>query len=185
MVEAAHKLLSEADAVISYNGDGFDFPHLNREFLAAGLTPPAPYASIDLLKTVRKQFRHASNKLDWIAQQLGVGKKTPHSGFQLWLDCLRGDPKAWKLMEKYNRQDVKVTLGVYKKILPWITTHPSVPMFEGRREGCPNCGGFKATRQGVAYTPATAYQRWKCSNPKCGRWYRTSQKADTAEARGL
>lgn len=185
MVNAAWKLLNEADAVITYNGDRFDIPHLNREFLLAGLTPPAPYASIDLLKTVRKQFKNASNKLDWVAQQLGVGAKTIHTGFQLWLDCMKGDPKAWALMEKYNRQDVKVTIGVYKKILPWITTHPSVPMYAGQREGCPNCGSLKHTKEGFTYTASSKFQRFHCSNPKCGRWWRGTARLDTPSARGL
>src|SRR5690242_14089214 len=37
MVEAAWKLLNEADAVISYNGKKFDAKHLNSEFKLLGL----------------------------------------------------------------------------------------------------------------------------------------------------
>ena len=33
MVKAAHKLLNEADAVVTYNGDKFDIPKMNGEFL--------------------------------------------------------------------------------------------------------------------------------------------------------
>jgi uncharacterized protein len=185
MVQAAWDLLNEADAVITYNGNSFDIPHLNREFLLAGLTPPAPYASIDLYRTVRKQFKNASNKLDWVAQQLGVGSKVRHSGFQLWLDCLKGDPKAWEDMKRYNIGDIKITLAVYKKILPWIVAHPSVPMFEGHREGCPNCGSMKAAKEGYSYTASSKFQRFRCTNPKCGKWYRGSTRLSTPEARGL
>lgn len=183
MVNAAWKLLDEADALITYNGDRFDIPHLNREFILAGLTPPSPYASIDLLKTVRKQFKNASNKLDWVAQMLGVGAKVKHAGFQLWLDCLRNDPKAWADMKRYNIGDIRVTLGVYKKILPWITTHPHVPMYEGRREGCPNCGGMKVTKEGRALTQSSVFQRYRCT--ACGKYYRGSTRLASPEARGL
>src|SRR5690606_29962163 len=50
MIEQAHIMLDHADAVIHFNGARFDIPHLNREFVEAGLTPPSPYAQIDLLK---------------------------------------------------------------------------------------------------------------------------------------
>ena len=183
MVQAAHDLLSEADALCTYNGDRFDIPHLNREFLHAGLKPPAPYASIDLLKTMRKRFKHASNKLDWVSQQLGVGGKTKHPGFQLWLDCMDDDPKAWKTMERYNRNDVVIMKKCYRKALPWIQPHPSVPMLDGFREGCPNCGSMKAERRGFTYTASSKFQRFQCLN--CGKWYRGATRLDTTSARAL
>ena len=35
MVTNTHNLITEADAVVTYNGSAFDIPHLNREFLLA------------------------------------------------------------------------------------------------------------------------------------------------------
>ena len=183
MVNAAYKLLDEADAVITYNGDGFDIPHMNREFLEAGLTPPSPYSSIDLLKTVRKQFRNASNKLDWIVQHLGIGAKTTHSGFQLWLDCLRGDAKAWALMKRYNIQDVRVTGKLYKRLLPWIQPHPNVALHDGFTSGCGNCGSFKFTREGTAKTTMGVFQRYRCKN--CGKYCRGNTRILGATKVGL
>jgi len=183
MVQAAYELLNEADAVITYNGDGFDIPHLNREFLEAGLTPPSPYASIDLLKTVRKQFRSASNKLDWIVQKLGLGRKTPHTGYQLWVDCLKGDPKAWALMKRYNKQDVVVTEKLYKRILPWITSHPNVGLRNGHTSACGNCGSFKAVKDGRAYTAMGVFQKLQCKN--CGKYRRGNARLFGADSVGL
>ena len=80
---AAHDLLSEADVVVHYNGDKFDLPHLNREFVESGLGPPAPYASIDLLKTVKRKFRFPSNKLDYVVQKLRLGAKVSTGGYDL------------------------------------------------------------------------------------------------------
>jgi uncharacterized protein len=183
MVHAAHRLLNEADAVITYNGDGFDIPHLNREFLELGLTPPSPYASIDLLKTVRKQFRNASNKLDWIVQHLGIGAKTSHTGFQLWLDCMRGDAKAWELMKRYNMQDVRVTGKLYKRILPWITAHPNVSLRDGHTSGCPNCGSFKAIKDGHAYTAMGKFPKYQCK--ECGKYYRVNARTTGSTVIGV
>ena len=57
MLAGVHGLLEEADAVVHYNGTKFDMPTLNKEFLVHKMTPPPPIKQIDLLKTVRSQFR--------------------------------------------------------------------------------------------------------------------------------
>jgi uncharacterized protein YprB with RNaseH-like and TPR domain len=71
MLKGIHALLDMADAVVTYNGNKFDIPVLHKEFLLCGFNPPSPSKSIDLLRTVRRNFRFASNKLDHISQQLG------------------------------------------------------------------------------------------------------------------
>ena len=78
MLKSVHKLMDEADAIIHYNGSRFDIPTLNKEFLIAGMPPPSPAKQIDLLSVARKQFRFVSNKLDYVSQALGLGKKTEH-----------------------------------------------------------------------------------------------------------
>jgi len=67
----AHEYLDEADAVLSFNGQSFDMPILNREFLKYGLTPPSPYRHIDLLQVAKRRFRFVSNKMDHLAPTLG------------------------------------------------------------------------------------------------------------------
>ena len=42
MLDSVHKLLDEADAIVHYNGSRFDIPILHKEFLLAGMPPPAP-----------------------------------------------------------------------------------------------------------------------------------------------
>jgi hypothetical protein len=181
MVQSAFDLLSEADALVTYNGNGYDIPHLNREFSLAHLGEPEPYASIDLYRTVRSRFRHASNKLDWVAQQYGLGRKTPHTGMQLWIDCMRDDEKAWRLMEKYNRQDVVITEKLHDELLGWIRPYPSVPLRDGTESGCPNCGSFSRQHRGYAYTPTRKYVQYRCN--ECGRWYRGANSITSTEAR--
>ncbi len=56
--------------------------------------PPAPFKEIDLLTVAKGRFRFVSNKLDYVAQQLGLGKKTEHSGHELWVQCMAGIPKS-------------------------------------------------------------------------------------------
>lgn len=178
MLKRIHKLLSEADAVVHYNGSSFDIPTLNKEFLLHGLAPPASYKQIDLLLTARKQFRFTSNKLDYVANVLGVGKKFKHAGFELWVQCMNGDEAAWAEMETYNKQDVYLLEKVYEIFLPWIKGHPNVGLYEGSEEHvCPNCGGNHLTKRGFSFTATNQYQRYQCND--CGTWSRSRKNIKT------
>mgnify|MGYP001029107077 FL=1 len=167
MIKEVHQLIDEADAVITYNGRRFDMPTLNREFLLQGLNPPSPYKDIDLLNTARGKFKFASNKLDYIAQELGVGQKTSHEGMPLWIECMSKNPKAWKLMKKYNCNDVILTEQVYDKLKGWIQIHPNHNIYSDDIV-CMNCGGKKLHRRGTLRTLAKTYVRVQCQS--CGKW---------------
>lgn len=182
MLKGIHDIMSDADAIVSWNGDNFDLPTLNREFIVEGMLPPAPYKKIDLLKTARDKFKFTSNKLEYVGPHLGLGAKVKHPGFELWTGCMNGDKKSWELMEKYNKQDVVLTEKVYEKMRPWITNHPNVGAFAETVEACPNCGGHHLQRRGEAVTRDAKYQRFQCRD--CGAWSR-GKKALTKAATTL
>lgn len=178
MLKGIHQIMSEADAIVTWNGDNFDIPSLNREFLVAGMTPPAPYKRIDLLKTARDKFKFTSNKLEYVGPHLGLGTKVKHPGFELWLGCMAGDEESWALMEKYNKGDVVLTEKVYDKMLPWITNHPN----RGAHDpgcACPNCGSNEVQRRGVSVTRDAKYQRFQCTS--CGAWSRSKIQLSKAQ----
>ena len=169
MLERVHALLDEADAVVHYNGTKFDIPTLNKEFVRNGLQPPSHYHQIDLIKTVRKQFRFASNKLDFVCQQLGLGSKQKHKGMSLWHDCMAGVASAWNQMESYNKKDVRLLKKLYHNLRPWIHNHPNVGLWitNPTKPCCPTCGSYKVQSKGTQYnTKSASYQRYKCFN--CG-----------------
>lgn len=171
MLKRIHKLVDEADVVIHYNGTKFDMPTLNKEFIGHGMCPPSPYKQVDLLKTVRAQFRFPSNKLDYIAQALGLGKKTKHAGHELWVKCMAGDDDAWVEMEKYNRNDVVLLESVYDRVRPWIKSHPNHGLYdEPGMPVCTNCGSGDLQRRGYARTTVNKYARYQCKD--CGSWLR-------------
>lgn len=172
MLKKMHALLEEADAVITYNGDRYDLPTLNKEFIKAGLLPPAPYKKIDLLRVARSQFRFTSNKLDYVAQFLDIGSKVKHKGMELWLGCMNKDPASWKIMSKYNKQDVNLLEKVYDKMLPWIQRHPNYSVFTNTFV-CPNCGSNHVQKRGLYYSAAGTYQRYRCT--KCGTWHKDNK----------
>lgn len=173
MVRRIHKLMDEADAICHYNGDKFDIPTLNKEFLLDGLSPPSPSKQIDLLRTARRRFRLASNKLDFVAQALGIGTKTKHKGMALWLGCMNGDAASWRVMKRYNGQDIRLLEGVYVRLLPWIVGHPNLSSMNSA-ECCPKCEGTSKQARGWAISEAGRYQRFQCNN--CGTWFRSAQR---------
>src|SRR5690606_40576567 len=131
----------------------FDLPRLNTEFVMMGLTPPAPYRSIDLLKVVRQNFQFTSNKLAYVSEQLGLTGKVKHEGHELWIKCMAGDPKAWAKMKKYNVQDVRLLEELYEKPKPWIKAHPNWGLYSDTQDTvCPTCGSADLAGRGVRGT---------------------------------
>ncbi len=163
-------LMNEADAIVHYNGRKFDIPHLNREFLEAGMVPPSNYFEIDLLTTVRSRFKFTSNKLAFVAEQLLKAGKLNTGGFGLWTAALNNEKWAWALMRKYNIQDVIVTEDLYDLIKGWIKNHPNHALYVEDQDDpiCRNCGSDKVKSNGPEYdtTGVFAYQRYKCTD--CG-----------------
>ena len=167
MIRKAHDLLSEADVAVGWNSTAFDVKWLQGQMVKHGLPPPKPFKQIDLLRTARGKFRLASNKLDYVAQFLGLGCKEQTGGFQLWRDCMAGDDKAWKKMEKYNIQDVRLTEAVYLKLRPWIVNHPNIGTYDGEH-CCPSCGGDKIQSRGYYVTRHRKYPQAQCRG--CFAW---------------
>lgn len=177
MLQRIHKLLDEADAVIHYNGVRFDIPTLNKEFLLYKMTPPSAYKQIDLYQTAKSRFRFASNKLDYIAAQLGVGKKHKHEGFELWVKCMNNDAEAWATMELYNKQDVNLLEEVYEVFRPWIRNPPNAGLYSDASVAvCPACGSHDVSRRGFTFTTTGRYQRYRCG--ACGHWSRSRRGVD-------
>lgn len=165
MAEAVHKLMSEADAIVTYNGDRFDIPKLKGLFVELELEPLPPLTSIDIYKTVKK-LGLVSNKLQFVGTFLKIGKKLKHAGFQLWVDVMNGDRKAQNIMRKYCLQDVVLTELTYKRLRPHIINHPYLGKTKGHQ--CGVCGSTHLQSRGYRRTKAFRIQRIQCQS--CGSW---------------
>lgn len=167
MVKKLTALMDEADIIVTYNGNRFDTPIFNTVLLRAGKVRPLPSKSIDLLQVVRRNFKFTSNKLDYVAQRLGIGNKTKHEGFGLWEKVMRGDKDAVARMSEYNDQDVLLTEALYLKVRGWIKNHPNVNIGDNSEEvRCSVCGSGNLVKCGTEYLAAGAYQRYRCKS--CG-----------------
>jgi DNA polymerase elongation subunit (family B) len=177
MLRQVWQLIDEADVVVGYNSKNFDLKHLSGEFLLAGLGAPSPWRDVDLLQVVRRRFRFPSNRLQFVAGQLGLGSKTAHDGFELWVKCIERDPKAWAKMRQYNIQDVRLTESLYDVLLPWIVSHPNRRLIDG--EVCPRCGEGPLHRRGFVLTAAGRFPKLRCKS--CGGYSRSARSEGRAD----
>lgn len=172
MTKKVHERLSEADAVITYNGDKFDLPKLTTTFIQHDLKLPPPLTSIDLYKTVKSKLGLDFNRLEFVAEFLKVGRKVPHEGFRLWKQVMDGDERAQKKMSDYCKGDVRLTERVYKKLRAYITNHPHLGLVG--RTACGVCGSDHTQSRGYRRTKSFLIQRIQCQT--CGAWQEGSRK---------
>ena len=184
MLANIRDLLDETDIAVAHNGVRFDTPKLNARFLKYGIDPPSPYQTVDTLLTAKKQFAFTSNRLDSIANELGIGRKAETGGFALWEACCNGDPEAFEKMVEYNIQDIYLLEEVYLRLRPWIRNHPNVGNLVDREYSCPKCGSDDVHRRGYTHTSVGKYQRYQCNS--CGGWSRGRfTERSSEDSRGL
>jgi len=141
------------------------------------MKPPSGYKHIDTKQIASRNFGFTSNKLEYLTDKLCVRyKKQKHkkfSGFDLWKECLAGNPKAWAEMERYNKYDVLSLEELYTKLQPWAANTPVFARYTDETEFRCNCGSARLIGKGYAYTSVGKYQRYKCQD--CGKQF-TSNK---------
>jgi hypothetical protein len=167
MFKRVHSLLSEADAVVTFNGDKFDLPRLNGAFVEYGLGPIPPLASIDIHKTARK-LGLISSSLQFIAKLMKIGKKVEHAGLPLWIGWDNRQAAERAKMKEYNEGDVRLTEGVYKGLRPYITNHPRLYPKAKDKVLCGDCGSSDVQFRGNYHSKERSYRRFICKF--CGRW---------------
>lgn len=166
IIKGIWNLMDEADIIVAHYGNVFDIRRLNTRFLVNGLNPPSPFQIVDTVKTTKKTFAISSYKMEYLN---GLFKLQPkiETNFSLWERCTKGDIKALKEMEKYNRHDVTALEELYLTLRPWIKSHPNAALYMDEcKESCPNCGNSKLTWSGHYYTPAGRYAAFRCKS--CG-----------------
>lgn len=189
LIKKLLKLLDEADIVVAHNGRKFDIPTILGRAVVHRLPPPSPFHQVDTLEVARREFRFVSNSLAVVAELLGLSGKDKHKnfpGFALWVECIKGNDKAWKEMKSYNIQDVLVLEEVYLRMRPYMRGHPNVSYEDGC--ACPKCGSFHIQYRGYyTSTAGITYRRFMCND--CNGWGRErtlnkeSSKPDGRNAR--
>lgn len=180
MLQGLHDLMEEADVIVAYNGNRFDRPVMNTAFVLNGFPPPAPAKQVDMYVVAKRQFRLLSNRMDAVAEMLGLEQKTDTGGFSLWSRCMDGEEEAWAEMLTYNEQDVIVLEQIYKELLAWIPNHPNAALYtepQPDQRVCPTCGSTHVQSRGTSKTSTMVYRRFQCMDCKSWSRQRLSDKA--------
>jgi len=163
--------LNEADIILTQNGKKFDVRKINARMVAHGMKPYSSFKHIDVLQIARAKFGFTSNKLAYMTNLLcKKHKKSEHKsfpGFELWAECLKGNKKAFREMEEYNKLDVLSLEELYQKLQGWATNLPDFNVYNNSEEIVCNCGSKSFKRNGYAYTAVSKFQRYCCV--KCGK----------------
>lgn len=196
MMQAAWDLLNQADVLVTYNGDRFDWQWLEREFTRLGLGRPLPYKSVDLMKTNKKWFRagQLSMKLDWSLRKMLGDRKVEHGGRDLWRDIRYGTPAqrraACDVMREYNIGDTVKTELLFEDWLPYLSIN--MALFATTDDGllhCTKCDSTNVERaivkgkQMFYRTNAFAYALYRCAD--CGAPSKGKRSKITTELRAV
>lgn len=129
LMQELWNLMDEADIIIAHNGNKFDVPKINARFIAHRLGAPSQYKKIDTMLLARSNFSFFSNKLAHLSGMLAKTKKDEHKefpGFSLWLECLKGNKKAWEAMRVYNCKDVLALEEVFLELAKYVKNNKTV-----------------------------------------------------------
>lgn len=116
LLEKFAKIIDGADEVIGQNSDQFDIKWLRTRCIYHNIPVSIKFNSLDTLKMARAGFKLNCNKLDYMGQFLGLGKKIK-TDYDLWKDIVLGHSKeAMTKMVDYCKQDVVLLEQVYEKL---------------------------------------------------------------------
>lgn len=175
LVKKLHEVLSTADILLGQNSDNFDVKMANYFFAMNDLEPIPPTKYLDTKKIAKRYFRFLNNTLDNLGEELGFGGKTKETYKDLWYDAfVEMDPKAWKKLDKYCKNDVEITTKVYMKLRPYMRSHPSLSRITGDYDACPRCGSFDYRVKAYRTTDTSRYHQYQCNT--C-RGFFTDRKA--------
>ena len=171
-----HADLSDVDIVVTQNGKAFDMKKINARFIAAGMLPLPPIKVIDTMLAAKEVAKFTSNRLEWLSKHLTDTPKYAHSefpGMELWTECLNGNPKAWRVMKKYNCIDVPATEKLYLRLRPYMIGHPNVAAYyDDEHVRCPRCASVNMRPlEKKALTQTGEYTRYQCAD--CGGFARS------------
>lgn len=167
IVAELYEVIEQADVIVWQNGNNFDLKKIKTRCIFNGFPPLKTCKTADTL-LIAKQLGFPSNRLDALGDYLGVGRKQPNSGMQLWLDCLAGKSEALQEMLEYNTQDVLLLRDVYKKIRAFDSRHPNVGnYYKDDKKRCTVCGSTDLYHTGNSvYTQVSEFTEVQCG--ECG-----------------
>lgn len=143
-----------------------------------GLASIPQFKTVDTKAWASKIGYFNSNKLDYLAQFFGEGKKI-ETDFSLWRDiALKNCPKALAKMIRYNKHDVVLLERVFHHLAKVAEpkSHAGVLLGTSEKWGCPRCGSAHVKKNMTRVTAkGTIQHQMQCK--RCGGLHTISAKA--------
>ena len=162
------QVANQAVELVGHNGDKFDLAWIRTRCVFHRIDMFPKYSTIDTLKVARSKFRFNSNKLDYIAEYLGLGNKIK-TEYGLWKDILlKKDKVAMQNMVTYCKKDVTLLEDVFKILNNHIEPKAHYGVLANQlRSSCPECGSDDLRKQGMMPTiSGLLKQRYQCKTCK-------------------
>lgn len=171
LVTEFHKVLMEADMIVTYFGKGFDMKMIQSKFLEYGLPVLPNIPHVDLFFTVKANMTLSRKSMDNVARYLDLDNEKNHVAGKIWKRAMAGHADAIKYVIEHCRMDVLVLEELYTKLSPLVRTHPRVNGWAP----CRVCGSTHLQRRGYALTTTESRKvRVQCQN--CGAWEQRSEE---------
>jgi hypothetical protein len=176
LIYRLYDVLMEADEIIGHNSDSYDVKWFRTRCLFHGILNMPEFKTIDTLKLSRRNFRFNSNKLDYIGQFLGLGKKLETGGFGLWKDIIaNNNPESLNKMVTYCKQDVLLLEKVYNKLEGYSKPKTHIGLLAGNGKcSCPKCASNNYKLSKTRYS-ATGLEKKQLQCLDCSSYYTVSK----------
>ena len=176
ILRGLEKVINKAQIIVGHNSKRFDVKRINSKFAEYGINPPRSFQQVDTYNLSKKYFNFSSHTLEYLLEKLNSPiRKLKHKklpGKSLWVECDKGNRKAFKEMAIYNIYDVLGTEWLYKKLAPW-GTGINFNVYYGDEDAHCSCGSSNFVKNGYAYSSTGKFQRYQCK--KCGQELKTRQ----------
>ena len=183
LIKGLWKLFVESQVIVGFNSKRYVDKQVFKWFMKYNLKPPVPIKELDLFREWKKIATLSSNGLDSLNDYLNGTTKTDITVKDLWYDCLIGrNEESFKLLKKYNKQDIVLTYTLYKRILPFLKDNVNYSLLLQHPLACPRCGHINDFEEAdYFYTNVGRYNQYKCN--KCnsylhGRYQDSTLKID-------
>lgn len=171
MLEKFSPILNSADEVIAHNSDRFDVTWVRTRALYHGISIDPSITTIDTLKIARGKFKFNSNKLDYLGEFLGLGRKKK-TDYKLWKEVtLNNNKRALKEMVSYCKQDVLLLEKVFNKMNSYIVPKSN---FATHIHHCPECNS-KNTQVAKRRITAAGTKKIQFTCKDCGKYHSVAE----------
>lgn len=143
IVKQLWELMDSADVVIAHNAN-FDIKKSMTRFAYHQMQPPSQFKTVCTLKMARSFLSVTSNKLDYLGEYFGLGRKIENET-GLW-DKVENwkhpeHKTAMRNMREYCNQDVFLLESVYLRLRPFAKNNPNLSLYGPSEDNytCPCC----------------------------------------------